>query len=131
MVTDFRHLGLTITEEADIREFYQDILGLHIQREFILEKEMADKIFHRNRDVKIVAGVVGGMYIELFLDSEGKAPAWEHICFAVDNRAALIERCRAKGYQVTVIERKPVDMVFICDRSGNRFEIKQRQNTNV
>lgn len=125
MSIDFHHLRLTIACETDVREFYQDILGLDIQREFVLEKEMADRIFHQNRSVKIVAGMIGGVYIELFLDSEGNRAVWEHVCLVANDRAALIEKCRAKEYDVTVIEREPVDMVFVCDRSGNRFEIKQ------
>ncbi|MBN2600881.1 MAG: hypothetical protein JXR87_02690 [Candidatus Marinimicrobia bacterium] len=125
MSIDFHHLGLTIAYDTDVREFYQDILGLDVRREFVLEKEMAERIFHLNRDVKIVAGMIGDMYMELFLDSEGSRVVWEHVCLVVGDRAALIEKCRAKDYDVTVIEREPVDMVFVCDRSGNRFEIKQ------
>lgn len=125
MSIDFHHLGLTIACETDVREFYQDILGLDVQREFVLEKETADRIFHQSRSVKIVAGMIGDVYMELFLDSEGSQAVWEHVCLVVNDRATLIEKCRVKDYDVTVIERKPVDIVFVCDRSGNRFEIKQ------
>lgn len=125
MNIDFHHLGLNVAVEADIQEFYQDILGLDIQREFILEKAMADKIFHRNRDVRIVAGTIGDMYIELFSDADMNKPVWEHICFAVADRAALIEKCRAKDYQVTIVRRESSELVFIRDRSGNIIEIKE------
>lgn len=125
MSIDFHHLGLTIAYETDVREFYQDILGLDIQREFVLEKEMAERIFHRNRDVKIVAGMIGDMYMELFLDSEGSRVVWEHVCLVVDDRAALIEKCRAKDYQVTIVQRESSELVFIRDCSGNIIEIKE------
>lgn len=125
MSIDFHHLGLTIAYDTDVREFYQDILGLDIRREFVLGKEMAERIFHRNRDVKIVAGMIGNMVIELFLDTDMSKPVWEHICLVVDDRAALIEKCRAKDYQVTIVQRESSELVFIRDRSGNIIEIKE------
>ncbi|MFH2047983.1 MAG: VOC family protein [bacterium] len=125
MPTKFQHLGLTITEKSDIREFYQDILGMDIQKEFTLNRELAEQIFRQDRDIQVVAGSIGNLFIELFLAEEKPDVAWEHICFVSENRPVLINACRAKNYPVTVIERKPFDIVFVKDKSGNRFEIKQ------
>ncbi len=125
MPIKFQHLGLTIIEKTDIREFYQDILGMKIQKEFTLSGELAEQIFRQDRDIKVVAGTIGNLFVELFLAEENPNVVWEHICFISENRPALIDACQAKNYPVTVIERKPFDIVFIKDKSGNLFEIKQ------
>jgi len=105
MSMKFQHLGLTITEKSDIREFYQDILGMDIQKEFILNGELAEQIFRQDHDIKVVAGMVDNLFIELFLSEEKPDVVWEHICFVSENRAALIDACQAKNYPVTIIER--------------------------
>ncbi|MBU0710776.1 VOC family protein [bacterium] len=125
MPVKFQHFGLTITDKADIREFYQDILGMEIQKEFTLNGELAEQIFQQDHDIQVVAGTIGNLSVELFLADEKPDSVWEHICFVSENRPALITACRAKKYPVTVIEREPFDIVFIKDKSGNLFEIKQ------
>lgn len=123
----FQHLGLTITVKSDIREFYQDILEMDIQKEFTLNEELAEQIFRQDHDVKVVAGTIGNLFIALFFAEQKPDAVWDHICFVSDNRAALINACRGKNYPVTVIERKPFDIVFIKDKSGNLFEIKEEE----
>ena len=127
MSATFQHLGLMITEKADIREFYQEILGMEIQREFTLKSELAGQIFNRDRDINIVAGRIGNLFVEIFLADEKPDAAWEHICLITENRAELIAACRANKYAVLVIKKEPFDLVFIRDRSGNLFEIKEVQ----
>lgn len=128
MPTKFQHLGLTITDESDIREFYRDILKMDIQREFTLDRTLTRQIFHKDRDIKVVVGTIGDLSIELFITEEQHQARWDHICFEVDDRPALIEACQEKNYPVTLIERESFDIVFIRDKSGNLFEIKQALN---
>ena len=125
MPVKFQHLGLTITDKADIREFYQDILDMEIQKEFTLNGDLAEQIFRQDHDIQVVAGTIGNLFIELFLSEEKPDVVWDHICFVSENRQALIAACQAKDFPVTVIERDPFDIVFVMDRSGNQFEIKQ------
>jgi len=125
MTVKFQHLGLTVTNKSDVREFYQDILKMNIQREFTLNKALAGRIFNQEKDINIVVGTIGDLTVELFLADEKQPTSWQHVCLAVADRPALIENCRAKKYPVTVIEREPFDIVFIRDKSENLFEIKE------
>ncbi|HDP68540.1 MAG TPA: hypothetical protein ENN20_08590 [Candidatus Marinimicrobia bacterium] len=125
MLVNFQHVGLTITVEADILAFYRDILGMDIQKEFTLKQDLARQIFRQEHAIRVVAGTIGNCFIELFLAKERPEAVWNHICFGTDNRLALIAACRGKNYPVTIIESEPFDIVFISDKSGNRFEIKQ------
>jgi len=124
-VLKFQHLELTITEKSDIQEFYQDILGMEIQKEFTLKRDLAEKIFQQNQNIDVITGTIGNLLVELFLANEKPDSVWEHICFISENRQTLIAACQAKNYPVTVIERDPFNIVFVKDKSGNRFEIKQ------
>jgi catechol 2,3-dioxygenase-like lactoylglutathione lyase family enzyme len=49
-----------------------------------------------------------------------------HLCISVENREKLIKEVQDRGYETIIIERKQPDLVFIKDKSGNIFEIKQR-----
>lgn len=125
MSVEFQHLGLTITEPSDILEFYQDILEMDIRNKFTLKQNIASQIFHREQDIEVIVGTIGNLSIELFLSEEKSDVLWDHLCIVSENRQALIAACQAKDFPVTVIERDPFDIVFIRDRSGNNFEIKQ------
>jgi len=125
MPVQFQHLGISITEKSDIGEFYQEILGLQIQREFTLKSVLVRQIFRLEREIKVIAGTIGTLNIELFLVENNPGFTCEHICFVTENRPALMKNCRAKDYPMTIIERKPSDIVFVRDRSGNLFEIKE------
>jgi catechol 2,3-dioxygenase-like lactoylglutathione lyase family enzyme len=127
MKVDFQHLGLSITAEADIREFYQNILGLKIQKEFVLKRELARKLFRQDREIKVIAGNIGNLYVELFLIDADHQPVCEHICLISENRNRLVSACQTSKYPVTIIKREPFDFVFIRDNSGNLFEIKEVQ----
>ena len=72
MSVEFQHLGLTITEPSDIREFYQDILGMDIRNKFTLKQNIASQIFHREQDIEVIVGTIGNLSIELFLRFTGR-----------------------------------------------------------
>ncbi|HCL00582.1 MAG TPA: hypothetical protein DHW42_10835 [Candidatus Marinimicrobia bacterium] len=127
MRMNFQHLGLTVAEESDIREFYQDILKMDIQREFTLNRRQARQIFNEDRDIKIVVGTIGDLSVELFMADEKCKTVCEHVCISVADRQAVIDACQANNFPITIIERKPFDIVFIRDKTGNLFEIKEEE----
>lgn len=97
------HVGLAVKSIAEALPFYKEILGLE-------EENLADT------DGARIAGVdADGTLIELleahdddspiarFIKRRG--PGIHHICFAVDDLDATLERCREKG--VKLIDEKP------------------------
>jgi len=120
------HAGITIYDEKDIEAFYRDLLGFAVEREFALESGLNRRLFGRGEEVPITLLVRGGDRIELFLAESRRRDDYAHLCVDVEDRELFLERIRAKGYPCTVIERGGSPLVFVEDRSGNRFEIKQK-----
>jgi methylmalonyl-CoA/ethylmalonyl-CoA epimerase len=97
------HVGLAVRSIAEALPFYREILGLE-------EESLADT------DGARIAGVdAGGTLVEL-LEAERedspiarfiarRGPGIHHICFAVDDLDATMERCREKG--VKLIDETP------------------------
>jgi methylmalonyl-CoA epimerase len=92
------HVGLAVRSIAEALPFYREILGLE-------EESLADT------DGARIAGVdAGGTLVEL-LEAERadspiakfiarRGPGIHHICFAVDDLDATLERCREKGMRL-------------------------------
>ena len=97
------HVGIAVRSISEALPFYREILGLE-------EESLADT------DGARIAGVdAGGTLVEL-LEAERadspiakfiarRGPGIHHICFAVDDLDATLERCRQKG--VRLIDEAP------------------------
>ncbi len=97
------HVGLAVRSIAEALPFYREILGLK-------EETLA------GTDGARITGVdAGGTLVEL-LEAESedspiakfiakRGPGIHHICFAVDDLDAALERCREKG--VRLIDEAP------------------------
>lgn len=97
------HVGLAVRSIAEALPFYKEILGLK-------EESLA------GTDGARISGVdAGGTLVEL-LEAESdnspiakfiakRGPGIHHICFAVDDLDATLERCREKG--VRLIDNEP------------------------
>lgn len=101
--TRIAHVGLAVRSLDDILPFYRDVLGMP-------ETTLADS------DGARIAGLVAGETlvellepatadspIDRFISRRG--PGIHHICFAVDNLDATLERCRAAG--IRLIDEAP------------------------
>ena len=96
--TRIAHVGIAVGSIAELIPFYRDVLGLP-------EAALADS------DGARIAGFdAAGSLVEL-LEAEGedtpvgrfitrRGPGIHHICFAVDDLAATLERCRASGLKI-------------------------------
>jgi len=120
------HAGLTITDPSEIKNFYQDILGLEIKNEFTLKKELNQKLFGFYEDVPVTMLSNGVADIEIFVTNLPARNNYSHLCIEVDDRDKLVEKVKKKNYPHTVIERDLYPLVFIQDSFGNCFEIKEK-----
>lgn len=118
------HIGITINEKADIKNFYADILGFETKDKFTLSKILSKQIFGIDKDTEIVVTAKKNFIMELFIATEANHRNFQHICITVDNRDEVIKKTKKNNYPCTVIKRDTSDIVFIQDRSNNSFEIK-------
>ncbi|HSA54898.1 MAG TPA: methylmalonyl-CoA epimerase [Gemmatimonadaceae bacterium] len=101
--TRLAHIGLAVRSLDEILPFYRDVLGM-------TETALADS------DGARIAGLVAGEVLVELLEPASpdspidrfiarRGPGIHHICFAVDDLDATLERCRAAG--VRLIDETP------------------------
>ena len=119
------HIALTISEPADIKDFYLDILGMKEVKNFVLNKVLANKIFGVNKEISVFLLQKDDISLEIFILHGQSKRSFEHICLAVNDREELVENCLKQNYECIRIERDLFDLIFLKDKSGNVFEIKE------
>jgi methylmalonyl-CoA/ethylmalonyl-CoA epimerase len=101
--TRVSHIGIAVEALAETLPFFRDVLGLK-------EIPLADA------DGANIVGLNGGEPLVELLEAENeespiarfiarRGPGIHHICFAVDDLGAMLERCREAGIQV--IDEQP------------------------
>ena len=119
------HIAITINLSDEIINFYERILGMEQERNFVLDKTLSTKIFGVNGNLPVYLMKREDFVLEIFIYKQ-KLQSVNHLCISVENRENLIKEVQEKGYETIIIEREQPDLVFIKDKSGNIFEIKQQ-----
>ncbi|MBN1633880.1 MAG: VOC family protein [Ignavibacteria bacterium] len=119
------HIGLNIQRKEEGVDFYQNILGFNLEHQFKLSPFLAEKIFCMGKRDEVFLYKKESLQFELFINSENTTPGFTHICIEVKDREKIVKKCENAGYPVTRIPRndKP-DILFIRDKAGNIFELK-------
>ena len=120
-----KHIAITIDNSDEIINFYQRILGMEEVRNFVLDKSLSAKIFGVKENLPVYLMQKDDLVLEIFIYKQNQQPV-NHLCISVENREKLTKELQEKGYETIIIEREQPDLVFIKDKSGNIFEIKQR-----
>lgn len=121
---DFKHIAIAVSSKNEIKEFYSDILGMEQIRSFTLNQNLAKQIFEIDSEIPAYLLKNNNLYLEVFILNQNQHKNINHICFSTKNREELINDVLAKGYECIRIKRETNDLVFIKDKSGNKFEIK-------
>lgn len=120
-----QHIGISINNQNDIENFYKKLLGFEESRSFILNSNLAERIFGINEDTPVITLNKEELYLELFLTDEKINPVFSHICISVDKKDDLVEKADFLGYQTEIIKKDLNNkLAFIKDTTGNSFEIK-------
>jgi methylmalonyl-CoA/ethylmalonyl-CoA epimerase len=101
--TRVSHIGIAVEALAETLPFFRDVLGLP-------ETPLADS------DGASIVGLNAGEPLVELLEAENeespiarfiakRGPGIHHICFAVDDLGAMLERCREAGIQI--IDEQP------------------------
>ena len=126
--TVFNHVGITINDSSEIKNFYVDILGLEIIKKFILSKMMTSQIFNTEKETEVTVVGKKDFMVELFIADKNDHRNFQHVCITVNDQKQALQKAQENNYPCTIIKRDISDLAFIKDKSNNLFEIKQRLN---
>lgn len=119
------HVGLNIQSEEEIVDFYQNVLGFHLEYQFDISTELGDRIFGVNEQVNVFLCKNKDILLELFVYYAHPKNSFSHICLDVTDREKIVFRCEERNYKVIRIDRADrADILFIKDKAGNVFELK-------
>jgi len=121
---NLEHIAISVNHKDEIKDFYIDTLGMEQVRCFDLQKELAKKIFGFYDDLLVYILNNEDLTLEIFILNQEQKKSINHICFSISKREELIAKAQTKGYECIQVKREPNDLVFIKDKSGNIFEIK-------
>ncbi len=96
--TRIAHVGIAVRSIDELMPFYRDVLGM-------------DEALLDDSDGATIAGFEAGESLVELLEAESpdtpigrfvarRGPAIHHICFAVDDLDAMLERCRVAGLRL-------------------------------
>ena len=119
------HIAIAVNNPSEIKDFYKGLLGMKEVRSFILNEDLAQKIFGIQKETPVVLLQKEDLVLEVFLLDESLKNGFNHICFSMADREELVKAANQNNYEVIRIERDFSDLVFIKDHSGNTFEIKE------
>lgn len=119
------HIAITIIDFSEIEDFYKGLLGMKDVRQFALSKNLSRNIFGLKNETTAYLLQKEELFLEIFILPQNIEKGFNHICISVPDREELVKQVKHKNYMVTRIEREHFDLIFVKDKSGNIFEIKQ------
>ncbi|MBC8185109.1 VOC family protein [candidate division KSB1 bacterium] len=124
------HIALTIEDAKEIKDFYIDILEMKEVKTFVLNKILAQKIFGIQKDTNVFYLQRNNLFLEVFITGEKLKQGFDHICLSVKDRETIVTKAEPQNYECVRIKRDVFDLIFVKDKSGNIFEIKESNMKN-
>ncbi len=119
------HIALSVTDTEEIKNFYFNILEMEEVKSFVLNKELANNIFKIEKEVLVFLLQKDKLFFEIFVTNMQNNQSYNHVCIAIQKREELVEKAIKQGYICIRIKRDMFDLIFIKDKNGNIFEIKE------
>jgi len=118
------HIVITISDKKELNNFYRDILGFKLKKQFELHDELSKKIFGIPFVVDVNIMEYKNITLEIFIHSEMGELQYNHICLSIKNREEVYKKAVANGYESVRMKRDNNDLIFIKDKSKNILELK-------
>ena len=125
------HIAISIFEPEEVKNFYKNILGMREVKVFTLKKSLANDIFGLDKEALGFLLEKDNLSLEIFVKQETNRQSLNHICLAVNNREILYRKAKQNDYECIRIERETYDLIFIKDKNGNVFEIKESNTADI
>ncbi len=119
------HVALNITDSKEIVEFYKNVLGMVEIRNYTLDENLAKLFFNIHKNTSVYLMQKDELFLELFVTAKSYNQGFNHICIEVKNREDIVSKAKNNSYKCIRREREHFDQIFISDKSGNIFEIKE------
>ena len=119
------HIALNITDPKEVIDFYQNVFGMVEIKNYTLSENLANLFFNINRETSVYLMQKDELVLELFVIAKLNKQGFNHICVKVENREAIVSSAIENSYKCICREREHFDQIFISDKSGNVFEIKE------
>lgn len=119
------HIALDIIEN-DLQDFYINILGGTIVRQFVLNDSISSSVFQLPKSVDVTILDIQDVQFELFTNkAENEClPDYKHLCFDMKNAQEIRDKAVAGNYKIHERQGSAGITYFIKDRNNNMFEIK-------
>ncbi|MBC8486717.1 MAG: VOC family protein [Bacteroidetes bacterium] len=121
----FEHIALSVSDHQEIERFYTNVLGMKQIKNFVLRKGLAANIFGINKEINVFLLQKDSVVFEIFVTTGYRKQTFDHVCISIKNREEFINKAMLNGYKVIRIKREIFDLIFIKDKYGNIFEIKE------
>jgi len=119
------HIALNIIDSQEVKKFYQNILGMIQISNFELDKDLAKQFFNIRKNTSVYLMQRDNLILELFVNSKSYNRGFNHICIVLKNRESVVSEAVENSFKCIRRKREHFDQIFICDKSGNIFEIKE------
>lgn len=105
MVKKIDHIGIAVKDLAAARGFYENVLGLKVTEEEVVEEQKVKVAFIPTGDseVELLESTTPDGPIAKFIEKNGEGI--QHIAFRVDNLEETLARLKALG--IRLIDEKP------------------------
>ena len=120
------HIGISISDPSEINTFYQEILEMKLVKQFAINSDLSKQIFQINKETNVFLMQKDNLILEIFINENLVLKQYNHICVNVYSSSNMIKKAKENNYACTIIPRKNYDLVFIEDKIGNVFEIKEK-----
>ena len=124
--TLLNHIALQCSDSEKAKIFFTEILGLPLEKKFVVSKELSEIIFGIVKDVEVEVYSNNRVRFEVFIIQNEENHGFEHVCVEIDNKKEFIERCKKYDLKTIIAEKNGKNLLFVKDFSGNLFEIKEK-----
>jgi len=105
-------------------KFYEEMMGLSLEREYEVPAELMNTIFGLDRDCKVSVYADDTARVEVF-DVDGESLSGiNHFCLSVGDRELFFRRVKAAGGDCLEAKRGDHPVYFLRDPEGVLIEIK-------
>lgn len=118
-----QHVAVEYPNENLAERFFSLVLGLPKVKSSLLSKELSEKIFKIQREVRFDFYDNGATRFEVFITDEPRQLGFAHICITVDDKKDFISRCKEQGLTPFLVQKGDKELLFVRDFSDNLFEV--------